>query len=119
VEEVGNMDRLADTQGSPTADYALLASDDLANEIKRAKSAFDDMERRMMRDAVQRANPWELVSTRGHHIFQNRAAMKMAEMDWLFNLTHRSFGNKEHNGNTHLHPQPTHPASTDTLTSRQ
>ena len=93
VKEVPNMDSLHDPESSPTADYQLLASDGLANDIKRAKSAFDDMERRMMRDAVQRANPWELVSTRGHHIFQNRAAMKMAEMDWLFNLTHRKFSN--------------------------
>jgi cap1 methyltransferase len=93
VKEVPNMDSLHDPESSPTADYEQLASDALANDIKRAKSAFDDMERRMMRDAVQRANPWELVSTRGHHIFQNRAAMKMAEMDWLFNLTHRSFSN--------------------------
>ena len=87
------MDSLHDPESSPTADYEQLASDALANDIKRAKRAFDDMERRMMRDAAQRANPWELVSTRGHHIFQNRAAMKMAEMDWLFNLTHRSFSN--------------------------
>jgi len=94
VKEVPNMDSLHDPESSPTADYEQLASDALANDIKRAKSAFDDMERRMMRDAVQRANPWELVSTRGHHIFQNRAAMKMAEMDWLFNLTHRSFSNQ-------------------------
>jgi cap1 methyltransferase len=53
------------------------------------------MERRMMRDAVQRANPWELVSTRGQHIFQNRAAMKMAEMDWLFNFTNRYLSNTQ------------------------
>jgi len=95
VQEVPNMDSLHDPESSPTADYQLLASDALANDIKRAKSAFDDMERRMMRDAVQRANPWELVSTRGHHIFQNRAAMKMAEMDWLFNVSHRNMSNAE------------------------
>ena len=61
--------------------------------LHSAKSAFDDMDRNMMRDAVGRGNPWELASTKGHHIFQNRAAMKMAEVDWLFNLTSRSKSN--------------------------
>ena len=55
-----------------------------------------------VRVRVQRANPWELVSTRGHHIFQNRAAMKMAEMDWLFNLTDRKYSNVRPDGVRHL-----------------
>ena len=46
----------------------------------------------MMRDAAQRANPWELVSTitfsRTGHDEDGRDGL-----DWLFNLTHRSFSN--------------------------
>ena len=39
-------------------------SREVAEKIKEAKSDFDNMDRKLMRDAVQRANPWELVSTK-------------------------------------------------------
>ena len=46
------------------------------------------------------AGPWGDAGRflrRGYHIFQNRAAMKMAEMDWLFNLTARELNNPQDN----------------------
>lgn len=88
-------DSLGDDKASPTADYSLLATDELARRIKDAKNSFDDMDRNKMRDAVGRANPYEHASTKGKHIFQNRAAMKMAEVDWLFNLTSRAKSNPD------------------------
>uniref|UniRef100_A0A7S4JDR9 Cap-specific mRNA (nucleoside-2'-O-)-methyltransferase 1 n=1 Tax=Guillardia theta TaxID=55529 RepID=A0A7S4JDR9_GUITH len=93
MEQVQDCDCMGDPKASPTADYDMLATREVAQDIKDSKSAFDNMDRKLMRDAVMRANPWELCSVKGHHIFQNRAAMKMAEMDWLFNFTSRRYSN--------------------------
>jgi hypothetical protein len=95
LAELNMCDSLNDNKASPTADYSMLASDDLARRIKLAKMAFDDMDRKAMRDAVTRSNPYELASNKQHHIYQNRAAMKMAEADWLFNLTARCKSNPD------------------------
>jgi len=49
----------------------------------QAKSVFDNLEGEEMRKARTHSNPFELI--RGV-IFQNRAAMKMANMDAAFDF---------------------------------
>mmetsp|Transcript_37959 Transcript_37959/g.63706 ORF Transcript_37959/g.63706 Transcript_37959/m.63706 type:complete len:964 (+) Transcript_37959:65-2956(+) len=50
----------------------------LQRKIFTAKSRFDDIDDRTFRNARTRSNPFELIKKEG---FQNRAALKMAEMD--------------------------------------
>ena len=63
----------------------LVASDkftdmDLQIKVLEAKTQFDDVGKRDFMGARSRANPFELLRKEG---FQNRAALKMAEMDAL------------------------------------
>jgi len=51
--------------------------------ILQSKTVFDELEDEEMRRARTRSNPYETI--RGA-IFQNRAAMKMANMDCVFDF---------------------------------
>lgn len=50
----------------------------LYDDIMKAKSEFDDLDSKIFIDARSRANPYERI---GKSIFQNRAAIKMANID--------------------------------------
>ncbi|XP_039285064.1 cap-specific mRNA (nucleoside-2'-O-)-methyltransferase 1 isoform X1 [Nilaparvata lugens] len=54
---------------------------DLLFKILEKKTVFDDLDPMSLNMAVKRANPFETIR---HGIFQNRAAMKMANMDKVF-----------------------------------
>ncbi|GAB5363814.1 hypothetical protein AAMO2058_000915400 [Amorphochlora amoebiformis] len=54
----------------------------LQKKILKAKTRFDDIDDKTFRDARSRSNPFELIKKEG---FQNRAALKMAEMDAMSN----------------------------------
>jgi 23S rRNA U2552 (ribose-2'-O)-methylase RlmE/FtsJ len=65
---------------SPTCPQALVA------KVQACKTALDRLtERKRFVEARARANPYELL---GHAIFQNRAALKLAELDFMLRLTH-------------------------------
>ncbi|KAK0404615.1 hypothetical protein QR680_017541 [Steinernema hermaphroditum] len=53
----------------------------LLNELLKAKSVFDDLSTKDLNEARQRANPYETI---GSAFFQNRAAMKTANLDRIF-----------------------------------
>ncbi|RZF33419.1 hypothetical protein LSTR_LSTR009610 [Laodelphax striatellus] len=54
---------------------------DLLYKILEKKTVFDDLDPQSLNAAVKRANPFETIK---HGIFQNRAAMKMANIDKVF-----------------------------------
>ncbi|KAL9657571.1 hypothetical protein ABK040_000998 [Willaertia magna] len=56
----------------------------LANEILKIKSEFDELNDKLFIDARFRTNPYERI---GKSIFQNRAAVKLANIDSLVDLT--------------------------------
>uniref|UniRef100_A0A8C9RU18 Cap-specific mRNA (nucleoside-2'-O-)-methyltransferase 1 n=1 Tax=Scleropages formosus TaxID=113540 RepID=A0A8C9RU18_SCLFO len=62
-------------------DETEFCSEDLLHNLLRCKSVFDDLEGEEMRRARTRSNPYETI--RGV-FFLNRAAMKMANMDHVF-----------------------------------
>ncbi|MFT7813046.1 cap-specific mRNA (nucleoside-2'-O-)-methyltransferase 1 [Arapaima gigas] len=62
-------------------DETEFCSEDLLHSLLRCKSVFDDLEGEEMRRARTRANPYETI--RGV-FFLNRAAMKMANIDHVF-----------------------------------
>uniref|UniRef100_A0AAY4B6B1 Cap-specific mRNA (nucleoside-2'-O-)-methyltransferase 1 n=1 Tax=Denticeps clupeoides TaxID=299321 RepID=A0AAY4B6B1_9TELE len=62
-------------------DETEFCSEDLLHLLLRCKSVFDDLEGEEMRRARTRSNPYETI--RGG-FFLNRAAMKMANMDHVF-----------------------------------
>lgn len=62
-------------------DETEFCSEDLLHLLLRCKSVFDDLEGEEMRRARTRSNPYETI--RGA-FFLNRAAMKMANMDHVF-----------------------------------
>ncbi|XP_048830226.1 cap-specific mRNA (nucleoside-2'-O-)-methyltransferase 1-like isoform X1 [Brienomyrus brachyistius] len=62
-------------------DETEFCSEDLLHSLLRCKSIFDDLEGEEMRRARTRSNPYETI--RGG-IFLNRAAMKMANIDHVF-----------------------------------
>ena len=65
-----------DTQRRLTSpNYGSLAAQ---HELQAAKSFFDHIDHRSFLSARQRANPFELIKG---EMFQNRAALKMAELD--------------------------------------
>ncbi|XP_030642918.1 cap-specific mRNA (nucleoside-2'-O-)-methyltransferase 1 [Chanos chanos] len=64
-------------------DETEFCSEDLLHLLLRCKSVFDDLEGEEMRRARTRANPFETI--RGA-FFLNRAAMKMANMDYVFDF---------------------------------
>lgn len=55
----------------------------LVDRIFKLKSSFDDVPPKLFRTARSKSNPYEKI---GKEIFQNRAAMKMANLDSLFGL---------------------------------
>ncbi|GAM23227.1 hypothetical protein SAMD00019534_064020 [Acytostelium subglobosum LB1] len=59
-------------------------SQELIDELETEKNKLNDLDDRIFRRARTRANPYELI--RGA-IFQNRAAVKMANLDILADLT--------------------------------
>jgi len=65
-------------------DYNLFCDVDLVNKLMQAKSSLDHIPSKEFRVARKKANPYEAI---GKHIFQNRAALKMANLDHLFDLT--------------------------------
>uniref|UniRef100_A0AAX7TQ38 Cap-specific mRNA (nucleoside-2'-O-)-methyltransferase 1 n=1 Tax=Astatotilapia calliptera TaxID=8154 RepID=A0AAX7TQ38_ASTCA len=62
-------------------DETEFCTEDLLHTLLRCKSIFDDLEGEEMRRARTRSNPYETI--RGG-IFLNRAAMKMANLDYCF-----------------------------------
>ncbi|KAJ4461349.1 putative S-adenosyl-L-methionine-dependent methyltransferase [Paratrimastix pyriformis] len=58
--------------------------EELVNQLFQFKSAFDDVPPEKFKEARMKANPYERV---GKHIFQNRAALKMANLDSIFKFT--------------------------------
>ncbi|XP_075224003.1 cap methyltransferase 1 [Lycorma delicatula] len=56
---------------------------DLLSDILESKTVFDDLEGKELLNAVKRSNPFETIS---NGIFLNRAAMKMANMDRVFDF---------------------------------
>nr|XP_061806411.1 cap-specific mRNA (nucleoside-2'-O-)-methyltransferase 1-like [Nerophis lumbriciformis] len=62
-------------------DETEFCTEDLLHTLLRCKTVFDNLEREEMRRARTRSNPYETI--RGG-IFLNRAAMKMANMDYCF-----------------------------------
>jgi len=60
-------------------DYASIV---LQRKIFAAKSRFDSIDDRSFKEARSRSNPFELIKKEG---FQNRAALKMAEVDAMTN----------------------------------
>ncbi|XP_064195289.1 cap-specific mRNA (nucleoside-2'-O-)-methyltransferase 1 [Anguilla rostrata] len=62
-------------------DETEFCSEDLLHSLLRCKTVFDDLEGEEMRRARTRANPYETI--RGA-FFLNRAAMKMANIDHVF-----------------------------------
>lgn len=61
------------------------ATDDIQKKIENLKSEFDELDGKLFRDARFRTNPYERIGT---SIFQNRAALKMANLDQICELTH-------------------------------
>ncbi|CAJ0954208.1 unnamed protein product, partial [Mesorhabditis belari] len=55
----------------------------LLKKLLEAKTVFDSLNDRDLRNSRTRANPYETI---GSGIFQNRAAMKSANMDGIFNF---------------------------------
>uniref|UniRef100_A0A1I7ZIG7 Cap-specific mRNA (nucleoside-2'-O-)-methyltransferase 1 n=1 Tax=Steinernema glaseri TaxID=37863 RepID=A0A1I7ZIG7_9BILA len=53
----------------------------LLEELLKAKSVFDELSTKDLNEARQRANPYETI---GSAFFQNRAAMKTANLDRIF-----------------------------------
>lgn len=64
-------------------DETEFCSEDLLHSLLRCKTVFDDLEGEEMRRARTRSNPYETI--RGA-FFLNRAAMKMANMDHVFDF---------------------------------
>uniref|UniRef100_A0A8C5L309 Cap-specific mRNA (nucleoside-2'-O-)-methyltransferase 1 n=1 Tax=Jaculus jaculus TaxID=51337 RepID=A0A8C5L309_JACJA len=62
-------------------DETEFCSEELLHSMLRCKSVFDILDEEEMRRARTRANPYEMI--RGV-LFLNRAAMKMANMDFVF-----------------------------------
>ncbi|KAM9778051.1 cap-specific mRNA (nucleoside-2'-O-)-methyltransferase 1 isoform X2 [Syngnathus typhle] len=62
-------------------DETQFCSEDLLHTLLRCKTVFDDLEGEEMRRARTRSNPYETI--RGG-VFLNRAAMKMANIDYCF-----------------------------------
>jgi len=56
---------------------------EIQKELARVKSVFDDLDQNKFRLARNRANPFESLKK---EIFQNRAALKLCEMDVIFNF---------------------------------
>ncbi|KAL7865054.1 hypothetical protein AOLI_G00164740 [Acnodon oligacanthus] len=84
--EIPDADELSDwmTMGERKMkidDEMEFCSEDLLQVLLRCKSVFDDLEGEEMRRARTRSNPYETI--RGA-FFLNRAAMKMANMDHVF-----------------------------------
>ncbi|XP_036447172.1 LOW QUALITY PROTEIN: cap-specific mRNA (nucleoside-2'-O-)-methyltransferase 1 [Colossoma macropomum] len=84
--EIPDADELSDwmTMGESKMkidDETAFCSEDLLQLLLRCKSVFDDLEGEEMRRARTRSNPYETI--RGA-FFLNRAAMKMANMDHVF-----------------------------------
>uniref|UniRef100_A0AAR2J4I4 Cap-specific mRNA (nucleoside-2'-O-)-methyltransferase 1 n=1 Tax=Pygocentrus nattereri TaxID=42514 RepID=A0AAR2J4I4_PYGNA len=84
--EIPDADELSDwmTTGESKMkidDETEFCSEDLLQVLLRCKSVFDDLEGEEMRRARTRSNPYETI--RGA-FFLNRAAMKMANMDHVF-----------------------------------
>ncbi|VDN08322.1 unnamed protein product [Thelazia callipaeda] len=67
---------------------------DLVEKMLSAKSAFDEINARVLMDARTRANPYETIRS---VFFQNRAAVKMANLDRIYDwlLTGRKKRNLE------------------------
>ncbi|XP_071961827.1 cap-specific mRNA (nucleoside-2'-O-)-methyltransferase 1-like [Antedon mediterranea] len=64
-------------------DETNFCSEDILKGVLKAKTIFDTLEPEEMRQARTRSNPYETI--RGG-IFLNRAAMKMANMDTVFDM---------------------------------
>uniref|UniRef100_A0A914ZFD5 Cap-specific mRNA (nucleoside-2'-O-)-methyltransferase 1 n=3 Tax=Parascaris univalens TaxID=6257 RepID=A0A914ZFD5_PARUN len=66
----------------------------LLRAMLQAKSVFDDLNDRELREARSRANPYETI---GSAFFQNRAAMKVANLDRIYDwlLTKENSANLE------------------------
>lgn len=62
-------------------DETEFCTEDILHTVLRCKTVFDDLEGEEMRRARTRSNPYETI--RGG-IFLNRAAMKMANLDYCF-----------------------------------
>ena len=67
-----------------STDPSPLDWDDVPVRLDKAKSCFDAVDARMFRQARDRANPYEAMTK---SFFQNRAALKIAELDHLCDLT--------------------------------
>ncbi|CAH1262925.1 CMTR1 [Branchiostoma lanceolatum] len=72
---------LEGTRKNEIEDEVEFCNEDILLDLLKCKSVFDVLEGQEMRNARTRANPYETI--RGA-IFQNRAAMKMANMDHVF-----------------------------------
>ncbi|XP_035670765.1 cap-specific mRNA (nucleoside-2'-O-)-methyltransferase 1-like [Branchiostoma floridae] len=83
---VPNKDTLQDwvlegTRKNQIEDEVEFCNEEILLDLLKCKSVFDVLDGQEMRNARTRANPYETI--RGA-IFQNRAAMKMANMDHVF-----------------------------------
>ncbi|XP_019624485.1 PREDICTED: LOW QUALITY PROTEIN: cap-specific mRNA (nucleoside-2'-O-)-methyltransferase 1-like [Branchiostoma belcheri] len=72
---------LEGTRKNQIEDEVEFCGEEILLDLLKCKSVFDVLEGQEMRNARTRANPYETI--RGA-IFQNRAAMKMANMDHVF-----------------------------------
>lgn len=75
-------------------DETRFVSTELLLGIQKAKAIFDQLPEKDLRDSRTRSNPFESISS---VIFQNRAAMKMAEVDalsgWAFTQKNKNYEN--------------------------
>jgi len=67
----------------PAYDYDLLCSKEIVDEVFATKNKFNGVNREIFSSARERANPYETIKS---HIFMNRAAVKMAEIDHMLAL---------------------------------
>lgn len=61
------------------------STDDIQEKAAKLKSEFDQLDGKLFRDARFRTNPYERIGT---SIFQNRAALKMANLDAICEISH-------------------------------
>eukprot|EP01097_Dermamoeba_algensis_P003803 TRINITY_DN2588_c0_g2_i3.p1 TRINITY_DN2588_c0_g2~~TRINITY_DN2588_c0_g2_i3.p1 ORF type:complete len:485 (+),score=102.70 TRINITY_DN2588_c0_g2_i3:135-1589(+) len=73
-------------------DCSLFCDEEIVNKLQQAKSRFDTVPTKHYLSARTNANGYEAI---GNGIFHCRAAMKMANLDFLYGLTARHLNQKE------------------------
>jgi cap1 methyltransferase len=72
-------------------DETMFCDEQVLEQILKNKSVFDDLDHKAFLDARERSNPFEQIKG---VIFQNRAAMKMANIDAVFDFMFTGMKNK-------------------------